>query len=92
LSSIKGIKIYHGAIDATGVISFSHESVHAHDIAGFLGDRGVCVRAGHHCTQILHKHRLNIPASVRVSFGIYNDENDAQKCLNLIREAIENYS
>ncbi|MCA9386972.1 aminotransferase class V-fold PLP-dependent enzyme [Candidatus Dojkabacteria bacterium] len=92
LESMDNISIFHSRQNSTGVISFSHNSVHAHDIAQYLGDNGVCVRAGHHCTQILHKYRLNIPASVRVSFGIYNNRDDVEKCLNLIKASIKLYS
>lgn len=59
----------------TGLVSFTLQSLHPHDIAGFLGTLGVSVRAGHHCAQPLHD-ALGIPASVRVSLGLYNDAGD----------------
>jgi len=58
--------------DRTGVLSFNLRNVHPHDVAQVLDESGIAVRAGHHCTQILHE-RLGVAASVRMSFGIYNE-------------------
>ena len=54
-----------------GIVSFTLDGVHAHDIAQLLDRQGVAVRAGHHCTMPLHK-RLGINASTRASFYLYN--------------------
>ncbi len=54
-----------------GIVSFTIERVHAHDIAQVLDRHGVAVRAGHHCAMPLHK-RLGISASTRASFYLYN--------------------
>jgi cysteine desulfurase/selenocysteine lyase len=56
--------------DRGGVISFSMDGVHPHDVAQVLDEEGVCVRAGHHCTKPLHR-RLGIGSSVRASFYVY---------------------
>ena len=61
-----------------GVLSFTLEGVHPHDIATILDEDGVAIRAGHHCCQILHD-KLNIPASARASVGIYNTKDDLDK-------------
>ena len=58
-----------------GIVTFTVKGIHPHDIAQILGEEKVAVRAGHHCTQPLHKY-LQIPASVRASFYIYNTEED----------------
>ena len=58
-----------------GVISFTIEGVHPHDIATILDEDGVAIRAGHHCCQILHD-KLEIPASARASVGVYNTKSD----------------
>ena len=58
-----------------GVISFTIEGIHPHDIATILDEDGVAIRAGHHCCQILHD-KLGIPASARASIGIYNTKED----------------
>jgi cysteine desulfurase/selenocysteine lyase len=58
-----------------GVVAFTVEGVHPHDVATVLDRDGVCVRAGHHCTMPLHEH-LGIPASVRASFHAYSLSED----------------
>ena len=58
-----------------GVISFTIEGIHPHDIATILDEDGVAIRAGHHCCQILHD-KLEIPASARASVGVYNTKED----------------
>jgi len=57
--------------DKAGIVSFTVEGVHAHDVAQLLDRDGVAVRAGHHCTMPLHK-RLGINSSSRASFYFYN--------------------
>lgn len=54
-----------------GIVSFTIEGVHAHDVAQLLDRQGVAVRAGHHCTMPLHK-RLRVTSSSRASFYLYN--------------------
>ncbi len=61
-----------------GVLSFTLDGIHPHDIATILDEDGVAIRAGHHCCQILHD-KLNIPASARASLGIYNTKEDLDK-------------
>tara|TARA_B100001250_G_scaffold332066_1_gene297373 strand:+ start:1669 stop:2889 length:1221 start_codon:yes stop_codon:yes gene_type:complete len=60
------------------VLSFTIEGIHPHDIATILDEDGVAIRAGHHCCQILHD-KLNLPATARASFGIYNTKDDIDK-------------
>lgn len=62
------------------LVSFYHERIHAHDIASFLGNRNIAVRAGNHCAQPLIDF-LEIPALVRVSFGVYNTPDDVEQLL-----------
>ena len=57
--------------EKAGIVSFTMQQMHAHDIAQLLDRAGVAVRAGHHCTMPLHK-RLGITASARASFYFYN--------------------
>lgn len=54
-----------------GAVSFLYKEVHAHDVGQILDSEGVAVRTGHHCTMPLH-HKFGWPATVRVSFQIYN--------------------
>lgn len=93
LEEIDGVKIYHPSnVEAAPVVSFDHKKVHAHDIAQYLGDNNVCVRAGHHCTQILHNEVIESPATVRVSIGIYNTIEDIDVMINFLQEAIGKFT
>lgn len=82
LGKIKEIKVY-GPKDVEtrgGVISFSFDKVHAHDVAQILDSEGVAVRSGHHCTMPLHQ-RFGLVASIRASFYIYNDKKDVDRLI-----------
>ncbi|MFH0770852.1 MAG: cysteine desulfurase [Candidatus Peregrinibacteria bacterium] len=59
----------------SGCLSFTVDGIHPHDLAHLLGEEGFCLRAGHHCAQTLHE-RLGIPASTRLSVGLYNTEDE----------------
>jgi len=88
LEKLGGITIY-GPRDSfarSGVVSFTVDGIHAHDIAQILADKNICVRSGHHCTMPLHT-RLGIAASTRASFYIYNDEKDIDALTAGIKEA-----
>jgi cysteine desulfurase/selenocysteine lyase len=77
LSELPGISI-HGPADTSdrgAVVSFSLDGAHPHDVADILGRRGVCVRAGHHCTQPLMR-RLGVAATTRASFAVHNSSAD----------------
>jgi cysteine desulfurase/selenocysteine lyase len=93
LKEIKEVQIFHEDQnpDAGAVISFTVGRTHSHDISQFLGDREVCVRAGHHCTQILHREILQVPASARLSLSIYNTKEDIDKFIEILKEAISFY-
>lgn len=74
LSAINSVKLL-GPEDSAGIVSFAIEGVHPHDIGTILDEEGVAIRAGHHCAQPLMEH-LDVPATARASFGIYNDDDD----------------
>lgn len=74
LRAINAITLY-GPEQSAGIVSFSMEGVHPHDIGTILDEENVAIRAGHHCAQPLMDH-LGVPATARASFGIYNDEDD----------------
>jgi cysteine desulfurase/selenocysteine lyase len=57
------------------VISFALGDVHPHDVATILDQEGIAVRAGHHCAKPLTR-ALGVPATVRVSFQVYNTRDD----------------
>ena len=73
--------------DHHGIVTFTVDDVHPHDIAAIFDESGVCIRAGHHCAQPLHKY-LGVQSTVRASVAFYNDENDVARftdCLKTIR-------
>ena len=81
LNKINDIEIYNNHLkDRVGVIAFNLKNIHAHDVASILDEEGICVRASHHCSMILHK-KLGINASVRASFYVYNTKKDIDKLI-----------
>jgi cysteine desulfurase/selenocysteine lyase len=82
LSQVEGLRILGPAPEyRAGLISFAFEKIHSHEFAQVLNDRfGVAVRAGHHCTQPLHKI-LGISASTRASFYLYNRPEEVDRLL-----------
>jgi len=87
LKKIDGLTIlgFNAAENVSGCISFVIKSIHPHDLTELLGQEGICLRAGHHCAQPLHT-RLGINASTRLSFGIYNTEEEIEMCIQAIKE------
>jgi cysteine desulfurase/selenocysteine lyase len=75
LAQIDGVTVYGPRDHRAGVVSFTYGDIHPHDIATILDQDGICIRAGHHCTQPLMR-RLNVPATARASFYLYNDLDD----------------
>jgi cysteine desulfurase/selenocysteine lyase len=75
LATIPGLRVIGTAKDKVGVISFVMDGVHPHDIGTILDDQGIAIRAGHHCAMPLME-RFNVPATARMSLGIYNTEAD----------------
>jgi cysteine desulfurase/selenocysteine lyase len=69
-----------------GIISFSFADIHPHDIAHLLGEENICVRAGNHCAAPLHQ-TLNLKATTRISFSIYNSKEDIEKFIGVLRKA-----
>ena len=85
LQAIEGLKIY-GSQDLakrSGVISFNLGNLHPHDLATALDYEGVAVRAGHHCAQPLIQY-LEVPATARVSFYLYNTKEDCDKLVEAL--------
>ncbi|HCP01572.1 MAG TPA: cysteine desulfurase, partial [Rhodospirillaceae bacterium] len=75
LSSFDGLKIIGTAPNKASVLSFTLDFAHPHDIATIIDRAGVAVRAGHHCAQPL-MDRMDVPATVRASIGLYNNRSD----------------
>jgi cysteine desulfurase/selenocysteine lyase len=70
--------------DRSGCLSFVLDGVHAHDLTHALGEKGLCLRAGHQCAQPLHRH-LGIPASTRLSVAAYNTMEEIDRLAPAIR-------
>lgn len=79
LDALGGVRRIGPPLDRkSGIVSFTMEHIHAHDIAQLLDRHGVAVRAGHHCTMPLHK-RLGVGATARASFYFYNTMEEVEK-------------
>jgi cysteine desulfurase / selenocysteine lyase len=86
--SLKYVTIY-GPRDPNergGVISFNIADIHPHDLATIMNDHGIAIRSGHHCAQVLMQ-RLDVPATSRASFYIYNTKEEIDSFVNAIKEA-----
>src|SRR3954454_3764319 len=88
LRSIEGVRVVGppGVEDRGGVISFAVEGMHPHDVADLLNRDNVCVRAGHHCAQVLMR-KLGVAATARASFGPYNVTEDVDALLDSVTRA-----
>ena len=90
LQAVEGLTIY-GSQDLaqrSGVIAFNLDGLHPHDVATALDYEGVAVRAGHHCAQPLLTY-LQVPATVRASFYIYNTYADCDKLVEALEKTKE---
>ena len=86
--SLKYVTVY-GPRDTKyrgGVMSFNIADIHPHDLATIMNDHGIAIRSGHHCAQVLMQ-RLDVPATSRASFYIYNTKEEIDKFINAIKEA-----
>lgn len=86
MQALGGIQMYGTAHPKVGVISFLVDGIHPHDLGTVLDHAGIAVRAGHHCAMPLMQ-RLNVPATVRVSFGIYTDQDDIDALIKGLEQA-----
>jgi cysteine desulfurase/selenocysteine lyase len=87
LGGVPGVTLYGPPAAArSGVVSFSVDGVHPHDLATVLDERGVCIRAGHHCAQPLMR-RLGVVATARASFWAYSTPADVDALVGGVRAA-----
>ena len=79
LAKVPGLVIYgpKTAENRGAAISFNLGEIHAHDVASILDSEGVAIRSGHHCAQILMQ-KLQVPATSRASFYVYNSYDDIE--------------
>lgn len=90
MNTIEGLEIY-GPLDSSqraGIVTFNLEGVHPHDLATVLDMNGIAVRAGHHCCQPLMKW-LEVSATARASFYLYNTKQDVDRLVEGLRMAKE---
>ena len=71
LQTVPGLRLVGTAAAKVGILTFTMDGIHPHDIASLLDGEGVCIRAGHHCTQPLHQY-LGVAATARASLAPYN--------------------
>ncbi len=83
------IRIF-GAQDTrhSGIVSFTLEGIHPHDIAQVLGERDICIRAGEHCAAPLHPV-LSLPAPARASFSVYNTKTDIHTLVEGLKNVVK---
>jgi cysteine desulfurase/selenocysteine lyase len=88
ISRVRGVTLYgpRNAKDRGGVISFNIGDIHPHDLATIMNDHGVAIRSGHHCAQVLME-RLDVAATSRASFYIYNTKEEVDIFVNALEEA-----
>jgi cysteine desulfurase/selenocysteine lyase len=83
LAEIPGVRPVGAPRARIGIVSFTLDGVHPHDAGSLLGERGVCVRTGHHCAQPLMDH-LGLPGTIRASFGVHNDSGDVDRLVEAL--------
>ena len=90
LDTIDGLQIFgpRDPMKRCGLVTFNLDDVHPHDVATVLDMSGIAVRAGHHCAQPLMKW-LQVSATARASFYMYNDEADIDRLVAGLRSAKE---
>jgi cysteine desulfurase / selenocysteine lyase len=88
LAEVSGVTVYGPKTldDRVGVVSFNIDGIHPHDVASIFDREGVCVRAGHHCNQLLMT-RLGVAATTRASFYLYNTTEECDALLGAIDKA-----
>ena len=72
----------------TGIIAFTIDNVHPHDVSEVMTADGICVRAGHHCAQPLLQY-FGVGSTTRVSFMFYNTEEEVDKFLESLKSVRE---
>lgn len=88
IGGVKGVTIYGppNPMDRGGVVSFNIGDIHPHDLATIMNDHGIAIRSGHHCAQVLME-RLDVAATSRASFYIYNTKEEVDALIGALDEA-----
>ncbi|MFY1831584.1 SufS family cysteine desulfurase [Myxococcus fulvus] len=88
LESVPGLRLIGTAREKAGVLSFTLEDIHPHDVGTILDREGICIRTGHHCAQPVMQH-FKLPATARASLALYNTREDVDalvRGLHKVRE------
>ncbi len=83
LSSVEGLRLVGTAAGKSGVVSFTMDCAHPHDISTIVDRKGVAIRAGHHCAQPLMDF-MELPATARASFGVYSTRADVDALVDAL--------
>ncbi|MCY9374151.1 MULTISPECIES: cysteine desulfurase SufS [Bacillus] len=89
-SQLDGVTVY-GPEERAGLVTFNLDDVHPHDVATVLDAEGIAVRAGHHCAQPLMKW-LDVTATARASFYLYNTEEEIDKLVEALQKTKEYFT
>ena len=87
LEKVEGITIYNKQAECA-IISFNVDGVHPHDAATFFDENEICLRAGHHCAQLITKW-LDVPGTLRASFYIYNTISDVDRFVETVKVVVD---
>ena len=91
LSQIDGLNLIGTAREKVGVLSFTLDAAHPHDIGTILDTEGIAIRTGHHCAQPVMQ-RFGVPATARASFAFYNTREEIDALAAALRKVIEVFS
>jgi cysteine desulfurase / selenocysteine lyase len=88
LAEVPGLRIFGppDTEDRSAIVSFELQGIHAHDVSEILDRHAVCVRAGHHCAQVLME-RLGVAATTRASLGVYNTPEEVDRLIEALHDA-----
>ncbi len=81
IKEVEGIELRGQADELAGILSFTMAAAHPHDIGTILDQDGIAIRTGHHCAQPVMDF-MDIPATARVSFGLYNTKQDVDRLID----------
>jgi cysteine desulfurase/selenocysteine lyase len=88
---LPGIRFLGNPRQRVGLVSFNLDGIHPHDVGTVLDQRGVAVRAGHHCAMPVMEH-FGVAGSVRASFALYNTRAEVDRLLEALRLAVRMFA
>lgn len=91
LQSIDSVRIIGDPAQRGSLVSFTVDGIHPLDIGTWLNLKNIAVRTGHHCAQLAMR-RFNVPATVRVSFGLYNTEEEIERFIASLGNIVDRWT